>query len=87
MLPASVRHHAPEPCPASAAAPAALRLSLVIAHLGIGGAQKVLVTLANAWADAGWPVTLIAVGGSGPSYFPLHPAVSRAVARAGGTIG
>ena len=76
MLLASVRHHAPEPCPASAAAPAAnLRLTLVIAHLGIGGAQKVLVTLANAWAARGWPVTLIGVGRSGTSYFPLHPVV------------
>ncbi len=54
-----------------------LRLTLVIAHLGIGGAQKVLVTLANAWAERGWRVTLIAVGGSVDSYFPVHPRVIR----------
>jgi glycosyltransferase involved in cell wall biosynthesis len=52
-----------------------LRLTLVIAHLGIGGAQKVLVSLANSWAARGWTVTLIAVGDRGPSYFPLHPKV------------
>ena len=45
--------------------------------LGIGGAQKVLVTLANAWAERGWRVTLIAVGGSVDSYFPVHPRVVR----------
>ncbi|MGE3292480.1 MAG: glycosyltransferase family 4 protein [Geminicoccaceae bacterium] len=64
-----------------AAAPPApadsLRLTLVIAHLGIGGAQKVLISLANAWAARGWRVTLVAVGGPVDSYFPVHPRVIR----------
>ena len=58
--------------------PAAMRVTLVIANLDSppGGAQRVMVTMANHWAAEAWQVTLIALdAGLERSYFPLHPAV------------
>ena len=53
------------------------RVALVIANLGWGGAQKVMVSLANAWAQRGWGVTLISLGAEPPlMYFPVHPEVA-----------
>jgi GalNAc-alpha-(1->4)-GalNAc-alpha-(1->3)-diNAcBac-PP-undecaprenol alpha-1,4-N-acetyl-D-galactosaminyltransferase len=53
------------------------RVVLVIANLGWGGAQKVMVTMANHWVEQGWDVTLISVDAElVPSYFPIHPAVT-----------
>lgn len=50
------------------------RVALVIASLGWGGAQKVIVEIANHWAARGWAVTLISVGGDrAPPYFPRDP--------------
>lgn len=52
------------------------RVALVIANLGWGGAQKVMVTMANHWVEHGWRVTLISLDAEVvPSYFPIHPAV------------
>lgn len=51
------------------------RVTMVISNLGWGGAQKVMVTMANYWAARGWQVTLIALDVH-PSYFQLAPAVT-----------
>lgn len=52
------------------------RLALVIANLGWGGAQKVMVTMANHWAAMGWQITLVSIDEElDECYFPPHPAV------------
>jgi glycosyltransferase involved in cell wall biosynthesis len=52
------------------------RLALVISNLGWGGAQKVLIGMANHWAAQDWKVTLISIDACRfPSYFPIDPAV------------
>ena len=72
-------HALPEPVDAPARphpAPRRLRLALVIANLGWGGAQKVLTTMANHWAALGWEVTLISVDARRVDcYFPPLPQV------------
>ncbi|MEO1020286.1 MAG: glycosyltransferase, partial [Pseudomonadota bacterium] len=53
------------------------RLTLVIAHLGAGGAQKVLISLANHWATLGFTVTLVSVASiQSPLYFKPHDSVT-----------
>ena len=53
-----------------------LRLTLIISSLGVGGAQRVLTTLANAWAGQGWQVTVLTLDdGSMPPFFPLAPSI------------
>jgi glycosyltransferase involved in cell wall biosynthesis len=52
------------------------RLTLVIASLGPGGAERVAATLASHWARAGYAVTLLTLDdGSTPPFFELDPAV------------
>lgn len=53
------------------------RLTLVINSLGGGGAERVLSTMANWWADHGVSVTLITLAGTGSDFYPLSPAVRR----------
>jgi glycosyltransferase involved in cell wall biosynthesis len=51
-----------------------MKLAIVIAGLGAGGAARVVTTLANHWADFGWEITFITYDdGSEPPFFPLHP--------------
>ncbi len=46
-------------------------LALVIHNLGTGGAQRVLTTLANSWADSGRSVCVISIDGSEDDFFQL----------------
>jgi glycosyltransferase involved in cell wall biosynthesis len=49
----------------------------VISSLQCGGAQRVAVTLANAWAGRGFQVSILSLDGSRqPSFFTLDPAVA-----------
>lgn len=54
-----------------------MRMALVISSLGAGGAERVIITLANQWAASGHSVTLLTFErpGSHP-YYPLDPRVS-----------
>ncbi|GJL54511.1 MAG: LPS N-acetylglucosaminyltransferase [Nitrospirales bacterium] len=52
-------------------------LALVIADLGGGGAQRVLVTLAKAWATQNRKVTLITLAGSDLDFFQVPTNVTR----------
>jgi glycosyltransferase involved in cell wall biosynthesis len=53
-----------------------MRLTLVISQMNMGGAEKRLSILANAWASRGDMVTLLALEPNHPSFFELHPAIS-----------
>jgi GalNAc-alpha-(1->4)-GalNAc-alpha-(1->3)-diNAcBac-PP-undecaprenol alpha-1,4-N-acetyl-D-galactosaminyltransferase len=56
---------------------APMRLVLVAANLGPGGAEKVMTLLANAWARQGTCITLITLDGTTGSFFPLDRSVER----------
>jgi glycosyltransferase involved in cell wall biosynthesis len=54
-----------------------MRIALVISALSAGGAERVIVTLANCWAARGWRVTLITFERPGTTpYYPVDPRVA-----------
>ncbi|HEU4414815.1 MAG TPA: glycosyltransferase family 4 protein [Candidatus Angelobacter sp.] len=52
-----------------------MRLTLVIASLGRGGAERTASILAGAWAEQGHHITLITLVQDDVPAFPLHPSV------------
>jgi GalNAc-alpha-(1->4)-GalNAc-alpha-(1->3)-diNAcBac-PP-undecaprenol alpha-1,4-N-acetyl-D-galactosaminyltransferase len=57
-----------------------MRLTCIISGLGGGGAERVCVNLANAWAGRGHRVTILTVArGTAGSVYALDPRVGRAV--------
>jgi GalNAc-alpha-(1->4)-GalNAc-alpha-(1->3)-diNAcBac-PP-undecaprenol alpha-1,4-N-acetyl-D-galactosaminyltransferase len=52
-----------------------MRLTLVIASLGRGGAERTASVLAGAWAERGFKVTMITLERDDVAAYPLHPAV------------
>ena len=54
-----------------------MRLTLVISALSAGGAERVLSSLANEWADRDHAVTLITLGSVRTDWYPVDPRVRR----------
>ena len=54
-----------------------MRLALVISSLQAGGAERVMATLASAWAERGDDVTLITLDAAEHDFYPLDPRVRR----------
>lgn len=53
-----------------------MRLALIISNLAVGGAQRIMSILVNAWAQQGWQITLVTLDdGVEPPFYELHPAV------------
>ena len=52
-----------------------MKLTLVIASLERGGAERVISVLASAWAERGSEVTLITFDDAEPPAYPLHPRI------------
>jgi glycosyltransferase involved in cell wall biosynthesis len=54
-----------------------LRLVLIAASLGPGGAERVMATLANGWVRRGDSITIITLDGSLHSFFQIDSAIQR----------
>lgn len=54
-----------------------MRLALVISSLAMGGAERVIVTMANYWANRGWDIALITLAGVEQDWYPVAPTVRR----------
>lgn len=54
-----------------------MRLALIVPSLGGGGAERVMATLANAWAARGNEVSLITLSSAGNDRYPLDRTVRR----------
>lgn len=52
-------------------------LLIVISHMGAGGAQRVVATLANAWAARGHSIALLALTDREAEAYPLDPRIRR----------
>ncbi len=52
-----------------------MRITFVAFHLGAGGAERVLVNMANHWVSRGHHVSVLTLQGEHPIFFPLHDPV------------
>jgi glycosyltransferase involved in cell wall biosynthesis len=52
-------------------------IAMVIADLGAGGAQRVMVTLANIWADRGYRICIVTLADTGQDFYPLAAGINR----------
>jgi GalNAc-alpha-(1->4)-GalNAc-alpha-(1->3)-diNAcBac-PP-undecaprenol alpha-1,4-N-acetyl-D-galactosaminyltransferase len=51
-----------------------IRLTFVMSHFQVGGAERVMSIMANHWAEKGWGIHVFALNGEGkPPFYPLHP--------------
>jgi GalNAc-alpha-(1->4)-GalNAc-alpha-(1->3)-diNAcBac-PP-undecaprenol alpha-1,4-N-acetyl-D-galactosaminyltransferase len=54
-----------------------MRITNVIAGLGDGGAERVCINLANAWAERGWDVTILSRSAKATPAYAVDPRVQR----------
>jgi glycosyltransferase involved in cell wall biosynthesis len=54
-----------------------MKIVLVTTSLECGGAERVTVNLANAWAARGWDVTIVTLTGSDTDFYPLDDQIER----------
>ena len=54
-----------------------MKVALVIASLGSGGAERAMTVLSSHWAERGDDVTLITLGSEATDSYAVHPGVSR----------
>ena len=54
-----------------------MRLLLFIHSLSSGGAERVLTTLANSWAERGWPLSVVTIASRDADFYRLHPSIER----------
>ena len=54
-----------------------MRLTMIIATLGAGGAERVMSLLANHWAQKGWELTLLTLERADSDFFSLDNRINR----------
>jgi len=54
-----------------------MRITLVISSLRVGGAERVMASMANYWVEHGHQVTLVTLNSCAADWYPLYPQVTR----------
>jgi glycosyltransferase involved in cell wall biosynthesis len=54
-----------------------MKLCLIARELAAGGAERVIATLANHWAESGWDITLVTFTGIDGDFYHLNPSIKR----------